>query len=641
MIRLITALDSCAIVIAIALLLISIFKNITKLISSKTYLIGLILIIISSILEIETFRFVRNELAFNILATIIYLIKCQLVLIMSLYIIQLTHVNSRFNKFYLIAYSIPFIVAIIFLILNPFLHTLFEFKIDESNNLIFNTNYGLYIVSSILLFYTLLDAYYVIKTYKYVSTPAKISLTIFVLILIFDPLYQMIFNQFPAKLLTVSVGLLFISFTIENTEILLDNTTGLISERRALYDVKLDYEFKINKYYVVLKIINFNELYQSFGFSLGKKNIKSIATKIKSLFSKTLHDDEEIYYLGNGMILITTFSSDVASMVSTTLINEGKLYKFDKEMFNPQFKALIIKRSDFNSFDELKDIVDLWRIDDPFIEDITVYNKIKNDMKYQMLIEIDDIVVNSLTNNELVPYFQPIYSPKYKDVVALEVLARIESKKFGIIESIKFIDISKKNNVITKIDLKILEETFKIYNEYKLEFKNIKRIGINIANESISDKAFVNKAVELFNQYKMPRNLVNFEISEAIDAASDDIMKNMMYLNYNGFNFTVDDYGTGYSNVKNFALLQIDTFKIDRSITENIGKKNVDKLFQHLYLLSKYQKRNICVEGVNKKEHLDFLKSISNDIFIQGNYISYPLSKDGLIKKFKEGFKEY
>jgi len=641
MIKLITALDSCAIVIAIALLFISIVKNITKLISSKTYLIELILIIISSILEIETFRFVRNELAFCILTTIIYLIKCQLVIIMSLYIIQITHVNRRFNKFYLIAYSIPFIVALIFLILNPFLHTLFEFKFDQFNNLIFNTNYGMYIVSSILLFYSLLDAYYIIKTYKYVSTPAKISLTIFVLILIFDPLYQMIFNLFPAKLLTFSVGLLFISFTIENTEILLDNTTGLISERRAIYDLKLDYEFKINKYYVVLKIINFNELYQSFGFSLGKKNIKSIATKIISLFNKTLHDDEEIYYLGNGMILITTFSKDVASMVSTTLINEGKLYKFDKEMFNPQFKALIIKRSDFYSFDELKDIVDLWRIDDPFIEDITVYNKIKNDMKYQMLIEIDDIVVNSLTNNELVPYFQPIYSPKYKDVVALEVLARIESKKFGIIESIKFIDISKKNNVITKIDLKILEETFKIYNEYKLEFKNIKRIGINIANESISDKAFINKAVELFKQYKMPRNLVNFEISEAIDAASDDIMKNMMYLNYNGYNFTVDDYGTGYSNVKNFALLQIDTFKIDRSITENIGKKNVDKLFHHLYLLSKYQKRNICVEGVNKKEQIDFLKSISNDIFIQGNYISYPLSKDGLIKSFKEGFKEY
>ena len=60
--------------------------------------------------------------------------------------------------------------------------------------------------------------------------------------------------------------------------------------------------------------------------------------------------------------------------------------------------------------------------------------------------------------------------------------------------------------------------------------------------------------------------MINLEITETAASDSSVVIENMLRLSRDGFTFSLDDYGTGYSNLMNMLSLPLSIIKVDKSI---------------------------------------------------------------------------
>ena len=113
------------------------------------------------------------------------------------------------------------------------------------------------------------------------------------------------------------------------------------------------------------------------------------------------------------------------------------------------------------------------------------------------------------------------------------------------------------------------------------EFKNLglEYIEINLSMVDCMDKTLSNRIIRLMQDYDIDPKLINLEITESYDSLNNEISRdNIKKLEAYGINFSLDDYGTGYSNIERFSKFPIKIVKIDKSLvdeeTDNFIKKN-------------------------------------------------------------------
>ncbi|OOM73859.1 cyclic di-GMP phosphodiesterase Gmr [Clostridium puniceum] len=89
----------------------------------------------------------------------------------------------------------------------------------------------------------------------------------------------------------------------------------------------------------------------------------------------------------------------------------------------------------------------------------------------------------------------------------------------------------------------------------------------------------------------------------------------------------LDDFGTGYSSLTYLKKLPIDVVKLDRDFIRNISKISEDQVIaKHVIKLTHELNFKIVAEGIETKEHLEFLK-LNNCEYGQGYLFSKPITK--------------
>ncbi len=130
---------------------------------------------------------------------------------------------------------------------------------------------------------------------------------------------------------------------------------------------------------------------------------------------------------------------------------------------------------------------------------------------------------------------------------------------------------------------------------------------------------------------------INLEITETEQATEMETFRaNVFALQNQGFTFSLDDYGTGYSNLEILYRLPFHIAKIDKSLLwgafENpkamITLDSTIKLAKNLGL-------KIVVEGVETKEHFNKMVELGCE-YLQGYYFSKPIEKEKFMQYLRE-----
>lgn len=230
-------------------------------------------------------------------------------------------------------------------------------------------------------------------------------------------------------------------------------------------------------------------------------------------------------------------------------------------------------------------------------------------------------------------HYQPIYDLKRKKICSLEALARLNVKGYGYVSPEEFIGIAEKNGSIIQLGQIVVEEVCRFIREENLIEKGIEFIEINLSVVQCMREKLYKDIQGVLEKYDIPTSMINLEITESAAAYSEErLLRNMARLSMKGISFSLDDYGSGYSNISYLVKMPFSIVKIDKFFLWGAVKKISTRLIlENTIKLFKEINKKIVVEGVESQEMVQMVDTMGAD-YIQGYYYSKPVAKDKVVE---------
>ena len=252
---------------------------------------------------------------------------------------------------------------------------------------------------------------------------------------------------------------------------------------------------------------------------------------------------------------------------------------------------------------------------------------------YRREQEVEDLIISAINNDRVQVYYQPIYSTAKKRFVSAEALVRIIDEEGNLIAPGAFIPVAEDTGLILQIGRIVFEKACRLMVEEKLYEKGIEYLEINLSAIQCMKPDLADGFTEIMKNIGIDPKRVNLEITESMAIQSTEILiANMEKLRRIGVHFSLDDFGTGFSNLDYLLELPINIVKFDRKMTqayfENAKRRAV---MGGVINMIKAAELEIVAEGVEEKHQLDELSKIDID-FIQGYYFSKPVPADEFIR---------
>ena len=245
---------------------------------------------------------------------------------------------------------------------------------------------------------------------------------------------------------------------------------------------------------------------------------------------------------------------------------------------------------------------------------------------------IEKTVTRGLEEGSFEVYYQPTYNID-KTLHGAEALLRMNDKEMGLIYPDEFIPIAEQLGIIDVIDEFVLKEVCKFIFTGIPQKSGMDCINVNLSVLECMKEGFAEYVSGVVEAEGIRKKMINFEITESVAAKDYSHLADVIeQLKKEGFQFSIDDYGTGYSNMTSLFSLGADIIKIDKSILWNAEKSELGMtlLRTSIDMVHKMQKKAL-MEGVETEEQIQILKELGCE-YLQGYYFSKPLPKDDFIK---------
>lgn len=245
---------------------------------------------------------------------------------------------------------------------------------------------------------------------------------------------------------------------------------------------------------------------------------------------------------------------------------------------------------------------------------------------------VEEAIERALVEKEFRMFYQPIISTEKQKVISAEALIRLNDRALGFVSPEEFIPISESNGKILEISEFVIDSVFRFVRDNPLKDMGIEFIELNLSVMQCMDKNLTEKLEYYIDKYQIDPKQINLEITEtAINFDEDRLRAQLVKLKKLGFNFSLDDYGTGYSNLVRVLEYPVDIIKLDKTIVWSafhdrdnfITLKNLISMFHDV-------RRKIVAEGVENEEQMNALTELGCD-FLQGYYYSKPVCEEDFL----------
>jgi EAL domain-containing protein (putative c-di-GMP-specific phosphodiesterase class I) len=245
-------------------------------------------------------------------------------------------------------------------------------------------------------------------------------------------------------------------------------------------------------------------------------------------------------------------------------------------------------------------------------------------------------IVAGITNNEFEAFLQPKVSLRDGIVQGAEALARWRHPQYGIVPPSAFIKTLEDNDLIDQLTWVMLAKAASFCRASHAAGMNVK-IAVNLSVKSLADVRIADRVTQLVRSHDVePRELI-LEVTES--AATTDVataLENLARLRMKGFGLSIDDYGTGYSSMKQLTRIAFTEIKIDQSFVTNAAKHEaVRVILESSINMARKLKVTSVAEGVETEADWKLLHQLGCDL-AQGYLISPPMECSAYLKWVEE-----
>ncbi|MFT5111936.1 MAG: diguanylate cyclase (GGDEF)-like protein [Parasphingorhabdus sp.] len=241
------------------------------------------------------------------------------------------------------------------------------------------------------------------------------------------------------------------------------------------------------------------------------------------------------------------------------------------------------------------------------------------------------LINDALDYDQMEAWWQPICaSQNLTEIEWVEILARYRDKNGVIHTAAKFLSPLEQFGVTTKLDLWILEATLKWISKLEITRPKAPLCSVNISGRSIGEPEFLDRCLQLVNQFPACKGKLCFEITETFAILNFEVARDFIRkLSEKGHKFALDDFGSGLSSFAYLRELEVNYLKIDGRFIRNIIDNEVDqKMVSSMAEIAHSLNLKTVAEYVESIEQAEKLQQIGID-YLQGNYL-------GIVKPLSE-----
>ena len=442
-------------------------------------------------------------------------------------------------------------------------------------------------------------------------------------------LFQLFFPKYLVEILCTTFPLIFISIAVQKPEEIIDMNSGSLNFQAFKDEIRRNLGAKRKLHFITVKIINFDIIKNT----LGKENINAFLVHVvRGLYTICNNDEYDVYYHGNGGFSVLTLRDNtheidqIAQKMRNFFASKHEINKINI-MFD--FKICCVRCPE-----DLKDYDSVITFDKNILHSIKENNtlvylsEISESKDFQISNQIDRIIQQAIKNNLFEMYYQPVYDVKARQYSSAEALIRLKHDEYGFISPAMFIPAAEKSGAIHEIGDFVLENVIAFVSENNLEEFGIGKIDINLSIAQCIESNLSEKIINLLTRYAVSPEKINLEITETSQEVNYDIIEqNITQLSEKGISISLDDYGTGYSNILRITKLPFDIIKLDKSFVDDLDKPGMKTVISETISMLRKMNKKILIEGVETYEDFDYFRNAGCD-YIQGFYFSKPLTKN-------------
>lgn len=244
------------------------------------------------------------------------------------------------------------------------------------------------------------------------------------------------------------------------------------------------------------------------------------------------------------------------------------------------------------------------------IYDEDLISQLKEYDKKEKLLESVDI------NKDFVAYYQAKVDIRDEQVIGAEALIRFKdpTDKGAIRAPGFFVPYYEQTGKITEIDFFVMEAVCKMLRRRMDEGKRVVPISCNFSRLHFIQQGFVERFEDILNQYQVPVDLIEVEITETLvmeELEQQKIMETVDVLKQKGVHLSIDDFGSGYSSLGVFEQIPASVIKLDRSFLLNKeNRKRQVKIMRNIVNLARDLDAQVVCEGVETDRDAELMMEI-------------------------------
>ncbi len=438
----------------------------------------------------------------------------------------------------------------------------------------------------------------------------------------------------------------YIAFaTIQRPELLVNPKTLAQTSYAFENELKKTIDLNIPVKTIFIKITNYRNINMYVGIDKFNELLKKITLYLHELSHKQKLNTMAYYLNDYVYALPIADQTDVAvdKIVDSLERYFSQVFILDGVRINLETRICVIRTpDDVSNFEYLTYLSkNFYRILEPNRRP-QWFKDYVSDKNFIIRNNIEKILDRAINEKLLEVYYQPIYSLEKKKYSCAEALIRLTDPEFGVIPPSVFIAYAERTNKIHEIGDIVLDKVCSFIASPEGQSLQLDNIEVNMSVSQCFEADLVMKMRSLLERYKIDASKIRLEITENAASFNPQIVeKNIHDLNRLGIKFSLDDYGTGFSNIKKVISLPFDIVKINKAFVDEIDNPNSESLVKDTIHMLKALGKKVLIQGIETNSRaqsfidLEFEGQTACD-YLQGFYFSKPLPQSEFVKFIKK-----
>ncbi|MBR5032639.1 MAG: EAL domain-containing protein [Treponema sp.] len=537
------------------------------------------------------------------------------------------------TKFQIVRYGGPISIGVISILSTPWTKMIFYF--DEEMNFVKGWGYQvMYIVAAI---YFLSAVYKVIILRKEATRAQRLTVYFYITMCVTSVVIQTINPKLIITGFVASIATMMVFLVLVNPTNYFDKETDILN-LPAFRDVFAQYQFKKKPFRIIgIQIIGIRNLVETIGLENKTEIIRQFVIKLKSVCGRY-----SLYRVSSSRIYI--FIPDDNKIENTLVKSINSV--FDDSILMGDFRISLSEHIAVYKYpddsDTLADVEDLIRSTLSSIYNEKPHTAVHVEKsvlaKKSRELQILQVMKKAVRRGDFYVVYQPIYSFEQNRFTTAEALVRLENDELGEVSPEEFIPIAEQNGMILQIGEFVFETVCRFVLHHKIWEKGIEYIHVNLSVIQCMQEKLADQLFRIMDLYNLDYRYINLEVTESAAIASSEVlMDNMNRLIERNMNFSLDDFGTGFSNTATLIKYPFHTIKLDKGMVwDAMHNKKAEIILKNTIEMVKMLNMEIVAEGAETPEQVEKLREMGVD-FVQGFYYSKPISRDDFLKLLNDG----